>query len=397
MKKTLIVSVLIIAVNAIAMPVEVTQSLPVTSQVVPALTAINATLAQIAATEFQIGSAINQNSDKLAAMLEETAKTQRDYDTFARKTERLETARRSYTVPDSLCSESTSGMVAQVAASSTAMQSRLVGGSGIANKNIQTAITTSAEPLDQEQFRAAAIHADYCSAAEHAVYGGTPLCPKIADLPGGDNELRSVLSGAGKSGNPPVLTFTQAQTDAAMMYLKNTTQRSAGDQLKKGEAKTATGQQYAGLLNQHQAIQSAAAHPQLAMIAASQASPQTTAVLKEALQTPSAAAYFAQHASPEAKRTAALSERELEFFEVGRRYANTDYLTDLQAMEGDNLLREAIRIQNLQNWLLFGIKQQLQESNIINGQQLGLSADQEFRPLLQQKRQQISAGVSRNG
>nr|WP_268904665.1 conjugal transfer protein TraW [Candidatus Regiella insecticola] len=76
---------------------------------------------------------------------------------------------------------------------------------------------------------------------------------------------------------------------------------------------------------------------------------------------------------------------------------NTDYLTDLQAMEGDNLMREAIRIQNLQNWLLFGIKQQLQESNIINGQQLGLSAAQEFRPLLQQKRQQISAGVSRNG
>ncbi len=60
-------------------------------------------------------------------------------------------------------------------------------------------------------------------------------------------------------------------------------------------------------------------------------------------------------------------------------------------------MREAIRIQNLQNWLLFGIKQQLQESNIINGQQLGLSAAQEFRPLLQQKRQQISAGVSRNG
>lgn len=182
-----------------------------------------------------------------------------------------------------------------------------------------------------------------------------------------------------------------------MMYLKNTTQRSAGEQLKKGEARTATGQQYAGLLNQHQAIQSAAAYPQLAMIAASQANPQTRAVVKEALQTPSAAAYFAEQASPEAKRTATLSARELEFFEVGRRYANTDYLTDLQAMEGDNLMREAIRIQNLQNWLLFGIKQQLQESNIINGQQLGLSAAQEFRPLLQQKRQQISAGVSRNG
>ncbi|WP_235950141.1 conjugal transfer protein TraW [Candidatus Regiella insecticola] len=104
--------------------------------------------------------------------------------------------------------------------------------------------------------------------------------------------------------------------------MKNTTQRSAGEQLKKGEARTATGQQYAGLLNQHQAIQSAAAYPQLAMIAASQANPQTRAVVKEALQTPYADAYFAEQASPEAKRTATLSARELEFFEVGRRYAN---------------------------------------------------------------------------
>ncbi|AYB48546.1 conjugal transfer protein [Candidatus Williamhamiltonella defendens] len=396
MRKIFLTGTLLLSGHALAMPVEVTHSLPISTQVVPALSAINATLAQIAATEFQIGTAINQNSNKLASMLAETAKTQRDQDTFIRKTQRLEAARRSYTVPKSICSESASGMANQVTANATATQSHLAKGNGMAHRHIQTAINTSAEPVEQEQFRAAKIHADYCSAEEYTASGGAPVCKKISELPNGDIELRSVLSGAGKVGSAPALTLTQAQTDAAMMYLKNTTQRSAGDPLKKGELNTASGQQYQGLLHQYQAIVSAASHPQRALIAASQASPQTRAVLRETLQTPSAAAYFEQQASPEAKRTQSLSQREFEFFEVGRRYANTDYLTDLQSMEGDNLLRESIRIQNLQNWLLLGIKQQLQEGNILQGQQLGLQAVQEFRPLLHQKRQHISAGVSRN-
>ncbi|WP_174891717.1 conjugal transfer protein TraW, partial [Candidatus Hamiltonella defensa] len=110
MRKIFLTGTLLLSGHALAIPVEVTHSLPISTRVVPALSAINATLAQIAATEFQIGTAINQNSNKLASMLAETAKTQRDQDTFIRKTQRLEAARRSYTVPKSICSESASGM-----------------------------------------------------------------------------------------------------------------------------------------------------------------------------------------------------------------------------------------------------------------------------------------------
>ncbi|CNI32270.1 MULTISPECIES: conjugal transfer protein TraW [Yersinia] len=399
MKKTLIATAFSLCSTgaAYAMPVEITSSIPVETVIGPQLMAINTTLADIAATQFQIGTAINTNSDKLAAMIEETAKTQRDYETFARKTERLETARRSYSVPDSICSDSASGMATQVTAGSRSMEGQLAGGSGIANKAIQTAVSAPAVPLEQEQFRSASIHANYCSASDFAAYGGTALCQQVSDLPGGDTDIRSILYGAGKPDKAPDMTFTQEQTDAAMMYMKNTSQRSAGQQLSKGEVKTASGQQYIGIMNQHQGIQSAAAQPQLAMIAASQPNPQTKEVLKEALLTPSAAAYFDQNASPEARRTHSMSEREFESFEVGRRYANTDYLTDLQDMEDDNLMRESIKVQNLQNWLLLGIKQQLQEGNILSGQQLGIAGAQEFRPLLQQKLQQVSAGVSRNG
>lgn len=90
-----------------------------------------------------------------------------------------------------------------------------------------------------------------------------------------------------------------------------------------------------------------------------------------------------------------MSAREFESFEVGRRYANTDYQEDLQAMDGDNLMRELIRVQSLSNYLQLGIKNQLRESNIIAGQQLALAADREYRPQLQALMQEISGGVAK--
>ncbi|KAF0662257.1 hypothetical protein L247_30315 [Salmonella enterica subsp. enterica serovar Worthington str. BCH-7253] len=47
-----------------------------------------------------------------------------------------------------------------------------------------------------------------------------------------------------------------------------------------------------------------------------------------------------------------MSTREFEAFEAGRRYANTAYLVDLQEMQGDNLLRELVRITAQMNWQL---------------------------------------------
>ncbi|MBL1564122.1 conjugal transfer protein, partial [Klebsiella pneumoniae] len=96
-----------------------------------------------------------------------------------------------------------------------------------------------------------------------------------------------------------------------------------------------------------------------------------------------------------AKSNYQMSAREFESFEVGRRYANTDYQEDLQAMDGDNLMRELIRVQSLSNYLQLGIKNQLRESNIIAGQQLALAADREYRPQLQALMQEISGGVAK--
>ena len=102
--------------------------------------------------------------------------------------------------------------------------------------------------------------------------------------------------------------------------------------------------------------------PQLDMVAASQPLEATRDVITEARQSPSAESYLQQTASSQAKSTGTMSERELESFEVGHRYANTAWVTDLQGMDGDNLTRENVMKQaaNLKDFdvgmLLPGIK-----------------------------------------
>jgi hypothetical protein len=64
-------------------------------------------------------------------------------------------------------------------------------------------------------------------------------------------------------------------------------------------------------------------------------------------------------------------------------------------MDGDNLVRESIRVQSLQNALLLGIKQQLHENAILIGQQLSLQGAQYYEPRLAQKMQQATAGATR--
>ncbi|MEB0213427.1 conjugal transfer protein TraW, partial [Pseudomonas sp. AB6] len=98
----------------------------------------------------------------------------------------------------------------------------------------------------------------------------------------------------------------------------------------------------------------------------------------------------------EAQRTGVMSEREFEAFEVGRRYANTAYETDLQQMDGDNLTRELIRVQSLSNWLQLSSKNEQRQASIIAGQQLALAADAKYVPQLQELASKMSSGVSAN-
>ncbi len=379
---------------ASVVPVAVVSSVPVTAQIMPSMIELQATLGEILTTETQIGTAIVQASDKQVAVIAESAHAQREADIFGRQTERLERAREQYSVADSICSESASGVAASVANVSRAQASQLATGAGVSNAVVRKTIASEPVASRQGGYRSAAMHAAYCTPSEAAQYGGTDLCPQVSSLPGGDTEMRSLLDGAGAVGKAPDLTFNQHQVDAGMAYMKNSARHDGGRVPGKGEIQSATGREYQGLMTQYKAIQSAATQPQLDMIAASQANPATREALQEALQSPSAAEYFASMGSPEAQRSGVMSERELEAFEVGRRYANTAYETDLQAMSADNLTRELVRVQSLNNWLQLGLKNDQRQANIIAGQQLALAADAKYVPQLQSLGATMSAGVT---
>ncbi|MDX6917827.1 conjugal transfer protein TraW [Pectobacterium carotovorum] len=379
--------------QAFAYPVEVMSSMPITTEVVPQLSTANGTLGSILSTNQQIGGAVSSGNDKIAAMIQQSTENMQKYATYAQQIQNLEEARRSYTVPDSICSESSSGQATQISRQAGAKQASLSRGGGVNNSAVKKALSSKPDAPEKDLFATADIHRNYCTKEDADAWGD--LCNGVSDLPGGDKQIRSLLAGAGPEDKAPELTFSQEQTDAAMMYLKNSSRRSVGRALKKGEVKTDSGRQYIGMMTEHDSIQSAAEQPQLAMVAASQPNEATKDVLAETLQTPSSKAWYDANASEEAKRTGLMSLREFESFEVNRRYANTDYQTDLQGMDGDNLVRESIRVQSLQNALLLGIKQQLHENAILSGQQLSLQGAQYYEPRLAEKLQQAAAGATR--
>lgn len=379
--------------QSMAMTVEVTSSIPA-ELMSKQLGTMQATLAEILAAETETGTAVVQSSDKTTTAITEAARTQREAENFNRQADRLEKARADYTVPDSICSESASGSASQVSQATRAAASRLASGGGVSSTAVRETLASLPVSPRQGGYRSALIHAAYCTEEEAKLYGGTGMCPGVSQLPGGDIEVRSLLDGAGQRGKAPDLTFTQEQTDAAMAYVSNSAKHDAGRTPGKGEIQTATGQEYQGLLTQYKSIQSAATQPQLDMVAASQPLDATKEAITEALQTPSAQSYFQDTASAQAKQSGAMSEREFESFEVGRRYANTAWNTDLQAMSGDNLIRELARQQSLGNWLALGIKNQLRQANILAGQQLALAAKADYAPQLQALSSQLSAGVS---
>ena len=149
-----------------AYPVTVIESVPIKTQVAPLLGTMSGTLTGIATTQQQVGAAINQNGGKIATQIEQAAQAQRDQDIFSRQTDRLEEARKTYTVPDSICTESSSGMATEIQSSARARQSALSGGSGISNSKVRQGVTLPSPPPEQTQFRAASIHADYCDSTD---------------------------------------------------------------------------------------------------------------------------------------------------------------------------------------------------------------------------------------
>lgn len=380
---------------ASALTVNVNSSVPITTQVLPEMATIQATLVEILQMQQATGTAITQNADKLGALINQDGQATRQQMIFNNETQRLEEARQSFSVPDSICSDSASGVAAQSKSASGSAASKLSSGKGVSSSAVRKRISTASEEQARDAYDGANVHAAYCTAAEYERFGGTGICPAVSNLPGGDSQVRSIYGGAGPEGQAPALSWSQEQIDAAMAYMKNTARPSAGRTPGKGEVNTVTGRTYVGLLNEYNGIIDAASEPQLSLIAGSKTSETTRDALKEALQSPSAAQYFDNVASPEAKAKGYMSQREFESFEAGRRYANTAYLSDLQQMDGDNLMRELIRTTAQMNWQLNDIKELLRKGNVIDGQLLAAFARQSYAPRLKQLESAMNQGAAK--
>ncbi|MGM8441339.1 conjugal transfer protein TraW [Enterobacter hormaechei subsp. xiangfangensis] len=380
---------------ASALTVNVNSSVPITTQVLPEMATIQATLVEILQMQQATGTAITQNADKLGALINQDGQATRQQMIFNNETQRLEEARQSFSVPDSICSDSASGVAAQSKSASGSAASKLSSGKGVSSSAVRKRISTASEEQARDAYDGANVHAAYCTAAEYERFGGTGICPAVSNLPGGDSQVRSIYGGAGPEGQAPALSWSQEQIDAAMAYMKNTARPSAGRTPGKGEVNTVTGRTYVGLLNEYNGIIDAASEPQLSLIVDSKTSETTRDALKEALQSPSAAQYFDNVASPEAKAKGYMSQREFESFEAGRRYANTAYLSDLQQMDGDNLMRELIRTTAQMNWQLNDIKELLRKGNVIDGQLLAAFARQSYAPRLKQLESAMNQGAAK--
>lgn len=114
-----------LAPQVMAYPVEVMTSVPVQTVIQPALATIQTTLGEILSAETETGTAVVQSGEKTTSAITEAARTQREADNFNRQVDRLEKARASYSVPDSICSESASGTAAQVSQATRATASKL--------------------------------------------------------------------------------------------------------------------------------------------------------------------------------------------------------------------------------------------------------------------------------
>ena len=116
-----------------AYSVTVVASQPVTTQIMPELAAIQGVMAEMVRMQTATGTAINQSSEKLASVIAQDGQATRQQMIFSNETRRLEEARKSFSVPDSICSESASGVAAEsrrAAASAALCPQRTVSGAG---------------------------------------------------------------------------------------------------------------------------------------------------------------------------------------------------------------------------------------------------------------------------
>src|SRR5699024_4677931 len=148
--------------------VTVVASRPVEEQVIPRMEAIKDVLGNILSTQTGAGMASSQVSEELASRIVQDGPATGQPMISSNEAQRLEEARKSCTVPDSICSESASGIATESKSASASAASTLSKGGGVSNRSIRDRLASAANSPVREAYDGAAIHASYCTEAEYA-------------------------------------------------------------------------------------------------------------------------------------------------------------------------------------------------------------------------------------
>lgn len=135
-RSVMAVSILAFSVqSAFAYTVNVNSSIPISTQVMPALSTANGLLGNIQATLINIGTAISQQGDRQAALMQQVAETNRQFEVEQKRNDRLLQAQDKYRVPDDICAQSIGGGAAGVSSAAAGGQRTL--GSASSAKDVK--------------------------------------------------------------------------------------------------------------------------------------------------------------------------------------------------------------------------------------------------------------------
>ncbi|MFM0827212.1 conjugal transfer protein TraW [Klebsiella oxytoca] len=173
-RSVMAVSILAFSVqSAFAYTVNVNSSIPISTQVMPALSTANGLLGNIQATLINIGTAISQQGDRQAALMQQVAETNRQFEVEQKRNDRLLQAQDKYRVPDDICAQSIGGGAAGVSSAAAGGQRTL--GSASSAKDVKAIFEVPARATDVDASSTAEVHSQYCDSSDYAAFGGTSL------------------------------------------------------------------------------------------------------------------------------------------------------------------------------------------------------------------------------
>lgn len=330
---------------------------------------------------------------KVSDTIVQSSNSQREMAVEVQRKAEKERIERNTQLPVDPCASSGSNFVATAMTGSASRSSSYRSGGGGSAPSSAVLARKLASPIpttEGSRKQTYAIHTErYCNVIENKLgYSGC----STSDMPDGDSSIDSVLTGAGKPGKEPELTFTKEQEEAGRAYASLSVDPHPPEHLSKGEASTEQGRLYIAMQKAYQANMSAAEKPAFDAIAARVPFAGSKKLIEELKKSDGAAKYYDATASKAAKATGTMSLAELQDFEAGRRFRNPYWMIAMGA-EADpaKLQREMVFMQAYANEMMYQQYRKMEQQDIRLGLILASMTRNEMTGKLEAQRARVAA------